>query len=317
LRFYVNSSDLNNALANSDDPRDLLLQRAMPRVETHLSDLNTQVSLLSNQVQTLTSLVQGFQSFPADVFRQLEPFLSVNNQARLMMEQWNRVVTQGATLNVRINALDLPAAGQSEANQESSSLSHTTSPAPTSPAPAPAPASAPTSAPTSAVTQAKTVAKPVPTTTAATTRAPTKTAATTTSAPTRTAATTTTSAGKTLPPATTNTATQRTTLSSTTAATPTTTAVATPTTTAISTTTTAVPTTTAATSIFTVPQVPHDYARTLNQRMQELQHPTIITLQSNTNALLSSVTWAGAIQTITSFINITDIRRYSLTVYAR
>ncbi|KAL0144854.1 hypothetical protein V8B55DRAFT_1461112 [Mucor lusitanicus] len=51
--------------------------------------------------------------------------------------------------------------------------------------------------------------------------------------------------------------------------------------------------------------------------MQELQHPTIITLQSNTNALLSSVTWAGAIQTITSFINITDIRRYSLTVYAR
>ncbi|KAL0143853.1 hypothetical protein V8B55DRAFT_1561209 [Mucor lusitanicus] len=154
-----------------------------------------------------------------------------------MMEQWNRVVTQGATLNVRINALDLPAAGHTNNN----SCYHTS-----------------------------------------------------------------TNKNSSYYYLSTNKNSSyyyylcRTTLSSTTAATPTTTAVATPTTTAISTTTTAVPTTTAATSIFTVPQ-----------------HPTIITLQSNTNALLSSVTWAGAIQTITSFINITDIRRYSLTVYAR
>ena len=134
LRLYVDCSNLKNALANSDDPRDILLQRAVPRVETHLSDLNTQVSLLSNQVQALTSLVQGFQSFPADVFRQLEPFLSVNNQARLMMEHWNRVVTQGATLNVRIN--------QPEANEESPSSSlftETIQPSTQTPTPAPAP----------------------------------------------------------------------------------------------------------------------------------------------------------------------------------
>ncbi|KAI8378384.1 transcriptional activator of glycolytic enzymes-domain-containing protein [Blakeslea trispora] len=81
----------------------------MPQVETHLQDLKNQTSVLASQMQSLATLVQNFQAFPAAVFQQLEPFLHVNNQAHSMMQQWNRIVSEGATLSVKLN---MPEASQ-------------------------------------------------------------------------------------------------------------------------------------------------------------------------------------------------------------
>lgn len=104
--FFI-YSDLNHALEVTEEPADLLLQRAVPQVESHLKDMKNQIASLSTQVQTLTQLTQGFQSIPTTLFQQLQPFLRVNNQAHTMMEQWNKIVTQGATLNVRFDSQPL------------------------------------------------------------------------------------------------------------------------------------------------------------------------------------------------------------------
>lgn len=69
LRFFIDSSDLNNALMTEVELTDLLLQRAVPVVESYLKDLSTQVAAVSNQLQSMSSLVQNFQCLPADIFR--------------------------------------------------------------------------------------------------------------------------------------------------------------------------------------------------------------------------------------------------------
>ncbi|OBZ80846.1 hypothetical protein A0J61_11105 [Choanephora cucurbitarum] len=94
---------LNDTLETTEKPADLLLRRAMPQVETPLQGLKNQTSVLASQVQSLTTLVQGFHAFPAAVFQQLEPFLQINTEAHSMMQQWNRIASEGVTLDVRLH----------------------------------------------------------------------------------------------------------------------------------------------------------------------------------------------------------------------
>ncbi|CAO3629067.1 unnamed protein product [Mucor hiemalis] len=92
---------LNFSLETTEEPGDLLMQIAIPGVEAYLQDLKSQMSAISSQVRSLSALAQTVDALPASIFQHLEPFLRVNNQAHRMMEQWERIVTQGASLNVR------------------------------------------------------------------------------------------------------------------------------------------------------------------------------------------------------------------------
>ncbi|CEP13204.1 hypothetical protein [Parasitella parasitica] len=68
FKSACSTANLNHALENTEEPGELLLQRAIPKVGNHLKDLKHQVFMLSAQVRSLNTLLQGFQAFPADIF---------------------------------------------------------------------------------------------------------------------------------------------------------------------------------------------------------------------------------------------------------